>query len=74
MVESGGLENRCPVCGTVGSNPTLSANQRFVHLHTGGLVLIGKAAVLKTAGFYTLGGSSPSPSAYISYWPLAISC
>ena len=26
MVESGGLENRCPACGTVGSNPTLSAN------------------------------------------------
>ena len=25
MVESGGLENRCPTCGTVGSNPTLSA-------------------------------------------------
>ena len=26
MVESGGLENRCTRKGTVGSNPTLSAN------------------------------------------------
>ena len=25
MVEWGGLENRCPACWTVGSNPTLSA-------------------------------------------------
>ncbi len=26
MVESGGLENRCTLTGTVGSNPTLSAS------------------------------------------------
>ena len=26
MVESDGLENRCTLTGTVGSNPTLSAN------------------------------------------------
>ncbi len=26
MVEWGGLENRCAFAGTVGSNPTLSAN------------------------------------------------
>ena len=27
MVESGGLENRCALPGTVGSNPTLSATK-----------------------------------------------
>ena len=26
MVEGGGLENRCTLTGTVGSNPTSSAN------------------------------------------------
>ena len=30
MVERGGLENRCAFAGTVGSNPTLSANFLFV--------------------------------------------
>ena len=29
MVESGGLENRCTLTGTVGSNPTLSATVLF---------------------------------------------
>ena len=32
MVESGGLENRCALQGTVGSNPTLSANTVDVDL------------------------------------------
>ncbi len=27
MVDSGGLENRCTLTGTVGSNPTLSASK-----------------------------------------------
>ncbi len=27
MAESGGLENRCTLTGTVGSNPTLSASK-----------------------------------------------
>ena len=35
----------------------------FNALCTGGLDLIGKAAVLKTAGLITLEGSNPSPSA-----------
>ena len=29
MVERGGLENRCTFAGTVGSNPTPSANYRY---------------------------------------------
>ena len=30
MVESGGLENRCTLTGTVGSNPTLSASRFWI--------------------------------------------
>jgi hypothetical protein len=30
VVEWGGLENRCAFAGTVGSNPTLSANYPFI--------------------------------------------
>ena len=29
MAESGGLENRCALTGTVGSNPTLSVSDLF---------------------------------------------
>jgi hypothetical protein len=32
VVESGGLENRCALPGTVGSNPTLSASPDHVRL------------------------------------------
>jgi hypothetical protein len=41
----------------VGSNPTLSAED-------GGLVLIGKAAVLKTAGLLPMGVRVPRPPQY----------
>ena len=32
MVDRDGLENRCTFTGTVGSNPTLSANPLFLHV------------------------------------------
>ncbi len=44
MVEGGGLENRCTRKGTVGSNPTSSANLRAF------LILTIKGTVVKTVG------------------------
>ena len=38
MVERGGLENRCALAGTVGSNPTLSAN---ISMEINGIGLAG---------------------------------
>jgi hypothetical protein len=33
VAESGGLENRCALTGTVGSNPTLSVSDLFMVIY-----------------------------------------
>ena len=55
MVESGGLENRCTLTGTVGSNPTLTATPMLSYsidkAYTFGYTLgVGKTAKIDTKG------------------------